>query len=341
MTLRDLNRTLLARQLLLERTRAPIPRTIERLCALQAQFSPSPYIALWSRLEGFKKEQLTRALARGTVIKASPVRGTAHLMSRRDYPFIAAAHLPKQRRRAEARGVDVDGLRDALPSGPLGPGARALVGSDDEWTINFAFRALPLIAIPPSGTWRYHRAGDFELWREPLPPVEEATALFVRRTLAAFGPMTRKDVEHFTFLPVRQLEPALERMGTVELDEGLYYDIPRGRYVDGRVRAPVRFLPTFDSIILAHHNRDRIIPPDHFAAVIRQKNATTIAPFLVDGFVAGGWRLDRTKSKATLSIEPFAPLPRAVRRELVEEGERLVRWLEEGAPAHAVTVEKP
>jgi hypothetical protein len=341
LTLRDLNRTLLARQLLLERTRGPVPRTIERLCVLQAQFSPSPYIALWARLDGFRKEQLTRALERGTVIRATVVRGTVHLMSRRDYPFIVAAHLPRQRRRAEGRGVDVDALRKKLPPGPLGPNANALVGSDDEWTVNFAFRALPFVSIPPAGTWRYFRKGDVELWREPLPPVEEATALLVRRTLAAFGPMTREDVEHFTYVPVRQLEPALERMRRIELDDGVFYDVPRGRYVDGSAPAPVRFLPTFDSIILAHHDRARIIPPDYFDAVIRRKNATTIAPFLVDGFVAGGWRLERGKTKATLSIEPFAPLPRAVRRELVEEGERFVRWLEEDAPAHAVFVHKP
>jgi hypothetical protein len=341
LTLRDLNRTLLARQLLLERTRGPVPRTIERLCALQAQFSPSPYIALWTRLEGFRKEQLTRELERGTVIRATAVRGTVHLVSRRDYPFIAAAHLPKQKRRAEGRGVDVDLLRAALPPGPLGPEANELVGSDDAWTVNFAFRALPLVSIPPSGTWRYHRAGRVELWREPLPTVEDATALLVRRTLAAFGPMTRKDVEHFTYVPFRQLEPALERMRRIELDDGVFYDVPRGRYVDGSAPAPVRFLPTFDSIILAHHDRDRIIPPDYFDTVIRQKNATTIAPFLADGFVGGGWRLERATSKATLSVKPFAPLPRAVRRELVEEGERFIRWLEEDAPAHAVNVDKP
>ncbi len=341
MTLRDLNRTLLARQLLLERVRGPVPRTIERLCALQAQFSPSPYIALWTRLEGFRREQLTRALETRAVIRATVVRGTVHLMSRRDYPFVAAAHLPKQQRRAEARGVDVERLRKALPPGPLGPEANALVGSDDEWTVNFAFRALPLVAIPPAGTWRHHRKAELELWREPLPSVQEATALLVRRTLAAFGPMTRKDVEHFTYLPVRQLEPALEPMRRLELDDGLYYDVPRGRYVDGSVPAPVRFLPTFDSIILAHEDRARIIPPAYLGTVIRKNNATTIAPFLVDGFVAGGWTLERGKTKAALSLQPFAPLPRGVRRELEEEAARFVRWLEPDAPAHAVDLQKP
>jgi hypothetical protein len=340
-TLRDLNRTLLARQLLLQRTRGAVPRTIERLAALQGQFSPSPYIALWSRLDGFRREQLTRALERGTVIRAMVVRGTVHLMSREDYPFFAAAYLPKQRTRAEGRGVDVDRLRERLPPGPLGPDANELVGSEDEWTIAFAFRALPLVSVPPGGTWRHHRKADVELWREPLPTVEAATALVVRRTLAAFGPMTRKDVEHFTGLPVRQLEPALADMRRLELDDGTQFDVPRGRVVDGSTPAPMRFLPTFDSIILAHHDRARIIPPEYFETVIRQKNATTTAPILVDGFVAGEWRVDRSKSKATLTLTPYAPLPRAVRRELVDEGERFVRWLEADVAAHAVAVKKP
>jgi hypothetical protein len=235
----------------------------------------------------------------------------------------------------------VAALRDALPPGPLAPQARALVGSDDRWTVSFAFRALPLVHVPPSGTWRQHRAGAVELWREPLPPVDEATTRLVRRTLAAFGPMTRKDVEHFTYLPVRQLEPALARMRRIEVDEGVLYDVPRGCFVDGSVPAPVRFLPTFDSIILAHHDRARIIPPEHFEAVINRTNATTAAPVLVDGFVRGAWRLERSRARATLVIQPFAPLPRAVRRELLDEGERLVRWAEETAPAHAVTVKKP
>src|SRR6266511_2591430 len=94
LSLRELNRALLERQLLLQRRRLSIPRAVERLCALQAQYSLSPYIALWSRINGFRREQLTRALEERRVVKASLFRITLHMASARDYPYFAAAFLP-------------------------------------------------------------------------------------------------------------------------------------------------------------------------------------------------------------------------------------------------------
>src|SRR5919201_6464073 len=91
---RELNRAALARQLLLERRALPVQRAVERLCALQAQYSPSPYIALWSRLHGFRKNALTRALERRQVVRATLMRITLHLVSARDYPYFAAVWMP-------------------------------------------------------------------------------------------------------------------------------------------------------------------------------------------------------------------------------------------------------
>src|SRR3989440_4717312 len=99
LTLRELNRALLERQLLLARERLTVPRAIERLCALQAQYPRSPYIALWSRLVGFRKEQLTEALEQRRVIKSQLFRITLHMTSARDYPYFAAAWLPAARER--------------------------------------------------------------------------------------------------------------------------------------------------------------------------------------------------------------------------------------------------
>src|SRR5213083_876775 len=97
LTLRELNRALLERQLLLARQRLTVPRALERLCALQAQYAPSPYIALWSRVTGFRKEQLTRALEDRTAVKSTLFRITLHITSARDYPYYAAAWLPAAR----------------------------------------------------------------------------------------------------------------------------------------------------------------------------------------------------------------------------------------------------
>src|SRR4029078_653230 len=96
-TLRELNRALLERQMLLKRKRLGVPEAVERLCALQAQYSLSPYIALWSRLTGFQREQLTRALEGRKVVKSTLFRITLHITSARDYPYFAAAFLPAAR----------------------------------------------------------------------------------------------------------------------------------------------------------------------------------------------------------------------------------------------------
>jgi hypothetical protein len=161
------------------------------------------------------------------------------------------------------------------------------------------------------------------LYRDPLPDVDEAAIRVVRAYLAAYGPATRDDVEQYTGLRIRQIAPALEQLRAFEGDHGLtYYDVPRAPVADERVRAPVRFLPAFDSIILAHRDRARIVPPEYTETVFNKKNATTKNTFTVDGFVAGAWRIEKRK----LVVEPFAPLPLKWRREVAAEGDRLLAW---------------
>lgn len=346
LSLRDLNRTLLARQMLLERLRSSVPAAVSRLAALQAQYSPSPYIALWTRLDRFRKEQLTRALERRAVVHGTIVRPTLHIVARRDYPLYAAAQLAHTRREPERRGLDVAAAAAALPSRPalardLDAIVARAVGSDDRWDVEFTQRALPLLRLPPAGTWRYRGPVAYELWREPLPAVASATLHFVGRTLAAFGPMTLEDIRHFTSLPrTTQVEPALERMRQAEDEEALVlYDVPRAAATPTDVRVPVRFLPPFDSAILAHRDRRRIIPVDYHETVIRRVNATTLAPVLVEGFVAGTWTLERKRETATLVIELFETVPRRVRQALEREGEHLARFAEDDATTFRVRLE--
>ena len=89
LTARELNRALLARQLLLERVSLPIPRVLERIGGIQNQYAPNGYIRLWSSVEGFERDDLTRALERRSVIQGTLMRETIHLVSRRDYPLFA------------------------------------------------------------------------------------------------------------------------------------------------------------------------------------------------------------------------------------------------------------
>ena len=345
LTLRELNRTLLARQLLLERVKLPVPRAVERGGPLQAQYTPSPYVALWSRLEGFEKAQLTRALERGSVLRSSVVRGTLHVTTRADFPHFASAYVEPQLRRARRLNIDVEKLRSEIGDEPLPPAelrtrAARAIGDDDRWTVAFALRALPSTTLPPAGIWGNHRGGPEALWRAALPPPERGTEFAVRRYLAAFGPATQTDIEHFLGLPVAQLKPALEQMRSIEIDGRVHFDAPRGRFAPADAPAPPRFLHSFDSLYLAHADKSRVVAAEHEHVVYRKKNATMRPIFLVDGFVAGTWTVERTRQKATLTVSPFAPLPPTARRELVEEGGRLVRWYED-APAYAVNVAAP
>ncbi len=109
LALRELNRALLARQMLLSRRRLGVVEAIERLSCLQAQWAPSPYVALWSRLAGFARDDLTRSIDRGLVIKATLMRATLHLASAREYPRTRWRH---------STGASAPGGRRAVPSSP-------------------------------------------------------------------------------------------------------------------------------------------------------------------------------------------------------------------------------
>ena len=187
LTLRELNRALLARQLLLQRARLPVARAIERLGALQAQWSPAPYVALWTRLEGFRIPQLERALAQKRVVKATLMRSTLHLVSSADYPIFAAAIVDARRAKVERRfPVDLDAVADRLRLATTEPprtwdGWRelmiSLAGRPPKpgeiwplWTV--AFMHARLVHLPPSGTYSFYRGAHFipfEDWVGALP----------------------------------------------------------------------------------------------------------------------------------------------------------------------------
>jgi hypothetical protein len=319
-TLRELNRTLLLRQLLLERKRISSVKAVTKLVALQAQYAPSPYVALWSRVEGFRKEQLSSNRA---LVKAGCFRTTLHVVARAEFPFIVSSYIESQRGRSEGLGVDIEALRAAVPDEPLSSAeltalAHRVLGTEDPWTVSFASRALPFVRAEPVGPWPHTKPSPWVLWREPLPDALESSARVVRQYLAAYGPATRDDIAQFTGFKVRQIAPALD--GLLERD-GLY-DVARAPVAAADIVAPVRFLPAFDSIILAHRDRSRIVPPEYVDTVFNKKNATTKNTFTVDGFVAGAWRIEKQK----LVVEPFAPLPLKWKREVDAEGERLLAW---------------
>ena len=329
---RELNRTLLRRQLLLRRARLPAVRAVSHLVALQAQSAPSPYLALWARVEGFRKRALTDALIDGSVLKAGVMRGTLHVLTRELYPLLEAAHIESQSGRIRGLGVNLAAVAASWPDEPLEAAeARALggrlLGSDDRWTIEFTLRALPFVRTAPVGAWPHNPPSPSVLWREPLASPEAGAVRVVHDYLAAYGPALRRDVEQFTGFRLGQIDPALDGLRTFADEEGrVLYDLARAPLAAADVPAPVRFLPPFDSVILAHRERTRILPDAYRDTVIRKKNATMLPTFTVDALIAGSWRAERVRGRFVVAPEPFEPLPSRVRREVEEEAQRLAAF---------------
>jgi hypothetical protein len=337
LTQRDLNRALLARQMLLQRGRVPLPRLLERMAGLQAQYAPSMYVGLWARLEDFERDALDRALERRRVVQGTLMRSTIHLVSPRDYwPFAVGIRrarrewwLRTHRDGPSAREVAAAArrLRTRLAKGPmrraeieefLGKPGAVLIGALGLW--------LDLVRVPPSGTWERRRADLYAAAEDWLGAgevsAEEALEHLVRRYLGGFGPATRAEIADWAGLPLGEIAPALERRRLrrfrSEDDEELL-DLPRAPLPDPETPAPVRFLPVWDATLLVHARRTGILPEEHRSRVFNVRTPHSVNTFLVDGAVAGTWKYE----KGGVRVEPFGRLDRARRRELDQEAERL------------------
>jgi hypothetical protein len=329
----------LARQGLLERDELPLPRMLERMGGLQAQYAPSMYIGLWSRLRDFERGALTRALERREVIQATLMRVTIHLVSAADYWPLALAVRDERRKLwlrsrrgeppAEAMEAAAARVREALAGGVTLRRAEleALVGKP---AAAGAGLWIDLVRAPPAGTWERRRADLYALaedWVGPAPGVAADAAVehLVRRYLGGFGPATRADVASFTGLPMRDLTPVVDRLELRRFrsergDELL--DLPDAPLPDPDTPAPVRFLPTWDATLLVHARRTGVLPEAHRPRIFHTKAPQSFPTFLVDGAVAGTWRHEDGRVR----LDPFAPLDRADRRALEAEAERLAAF---------------
>jgi hypothetical protein len=337
---RELNRVLLARQLLLERRRLSLPKALERIGGIQAQYAPSMYIGLWSRLEGFERDQLTRALERRTVVQGTSLRSTIHLLSPRDWWIFAEAITPARREqwlRTRRQTADAKGMAAAAAR------ARPLFGGEPvdrkllQETVGLGAPGisginawLSLIRVPPSGTWDRRRADLFveaSDWIGPRPKLrrEAATVELVRSYLRGFGPSTTAEIADWAGLAIAPVQRAL---GSIELrrfraeDGEELIDLPRLPIPDPETVAPVRFLPVWDATLLVHARRSQILPERHRSRVFSTKTPQSVATFLVDGQVAGIWRFEKGRVK----LEPFERLGRAARSQLDAEAERLAEF---------------
>ncbi len=351
---RDLNRATLARQLLLARTTTSPLAAIEQLAGLQAQVARPPFLGLWSRVANFERADLHALIHARTVVRATMMRGTIHLVSARDYlalrlalqSMLDAGMRSILGKRIES--LDFDDLtkrvRKLLPATfeSVRKGLTPRFPNHDDRALGYAVRMhLPLVMVPTDARWCYPANAEFvpaDVWFGK-PPVACGPEALVLRYLAAFGPATPRDAQAWS--GVRKLAPVFEALRPKLIvlrdeDDRELFDLPDAPRPSADTPAPVRFLPEWDNLLLAYADHARVIDPDRRPA-LTTKNGIIAATFLVDGRVAGTWTAERTKDRSTLTLAPFGKLTKPVLSALVAEGEQLLRFLEPDATTFVVT----
>lgn len=357
LTQRLLNRATLARQLLLERGSVDVATAVTRLGGLQAQEPKPPFLALWTRLEGFRREQLDEALHERAVVRATTQRATLHLDGAPAYLALRGALQPVL---SGSMAAALRGRDDGLELEQVLPAARALLEQEprtfgelrallaerfpevNERALGYAVRMnLPLVMVPTGDRWSFPADARFtpaESWlgREPAPP---DLAVVARRHLAAFGPATAVDIQAWSGLGgmAAVLDGMRDELIELKLGRRTFYDLPDAPRPDGDVAAPPRLLPEFDSLLLAHKDRTRVISDEHRRS-LQTKNLRVKAVFLVDGIGAGSWSMARKGARATLTLAPFEPLAGKVADALVAEAEALLEFAEPDAGERLVEI---
>lgn len=330
---RALNRALLARQLLLERSALSIPEALEQVGTLQTQYAPSGYVGLWTRLRAFPRDALTTALEDRTVIQATLMRGTIHLASRREFWRYAVGVRSARRAWAlrtpilatsEAAMVEAAArLSDALADGPrsvkeLGEIGAGFVGHLGLW--------VDLVRVPPSGTWERRRADRLALaedWVGPPDSTEdEGLTHLVRAYLRGFGPAPWRDIASWAGIAATEAKRGGEGLTLTnyrDADGRALIDLPDAPLPDPETPAPVRFLPHWDANLLVHARRTGLLPEAYRPRIFSSRNPFSVGTYLVDGVVAGGWSL----KDGRIVLDRFEQLTTRDERAVEQEREAL------------------
>lgn len=359
LSVQALNRAALARQLLLAREPIPVAEAVGRLCGMQAQEPKPPFLGLWTRLDGFRASDLNTALRDRSLVRATMMRATLHLMTGADYTAFRTTMQPMLDGALRvlgdrAKGLDlqevVPAARALLAEGPRTFNeVRALLQEQfpdvNDRALGYAVRlCVPLVMVPTDDRWGFPRAAQFTLgggWLGSEPSATPAVDELMLRYLAAYGPASAADAQTWSGLAsageaLDRLRPSLQVFAD---DKGReLFDLPDAPRPGEDFPAPARFLPEFDSLVLAHADRRRIIADAH-RPLLTTKNLRVRAVFLWDGFARGIWETEYKRRVATLTMRPFEALPRAAVKELTTEGEALLRFLEPDAKETVVNVE--
>ena len=341
---RALNRATLERQLLLRRTSLSALDAVQHLVGLQAQVPANPYTALWSRLEGFRPEEVSELLLGRQLVRVSVMRGTIHLVTADDClllrPLVQPILTAELRRHRDLSpkldGVDLAPVlafaRPLLEAPRTGPQLREALAARfprlDPAALAYACRCqLALVQVPPRGLWG--RTGQVtsttaETWLGHTLVADPSLDDVVLRYLAAFGPASVADVTTWSRLAglrevVERLRP---RLRTFRDERGReLFDVPDAPRPAPDTPAPVRFLPEYDNVLLSHADRSRVISKDDRAALSRA-GGVGYGSVLVDGFARAVWRIE----DGALVVSHL-PLPKRALAAVAAEGRRLLRFL--------------
>lgn len=355
---RDLNRILLDRQMLLKREKITPVEALTRLVALQAQLPRAPFIGLWNRIEDFQRDDLLEAIRARRIVRSTLMRGTLHLATAEDVLTFRHTIMP-------ARDI-------MLPGGARPPAAvmqRALdlaaahfaaepkdfdsiravyetEGIEPVRPIAWAARVmLPLVQSHTAGPYGHAPGGDFvmaETWLGQAPDPTPQPAALLRRYLAAHGPATPANFANWSGLQgaaavFTELEDEL--ITFKDENKRTLYDLKTAPRPPADTPAPVRLLPEFDAAVLVKENRGRIVPAA-FEPLLANRNLMVQPMVLVDGFVAGTWKIETKRKTAAVAVTAFAKLSAKDRKAIAAEAESLALFLEPAATP-AVTFEGP
>ncbi len=347
LSLRDLNRATLARQMLLKREGVSATAVVERLVGMQAQWPAPPYPGLWTRLKKFARADLVDLITSTKLVRATMMRGTLHVVLAEDYlkfrpllqPMLTRSLMSVSNGRREGIDFDVvaDQGREFLKTGPrtfeeIREYLSLRHPRADTRIMGHAVRMLvPLVQVPGPGAWGFPQSPAFALGEAWLGKKLDPSNVceLIKRYLAAFGPATPGDFQVWSgLLGAKAFFEQLraELVVLKDIDGREQFDLPDAPRPGGKVAAPVRFLPEFDNALLSHVDRSRVLPEVHkkkaFVAGLR-----VLPTILVDGFVSGAWKVERTKKAGEFVVEPYEKWTKAQRDAVMEEGERLSEFM--------------
>ena len=357
---RALNRALLERQLLLRRRKLSAAAAIERLVGMQAQIPNSPYVGLWTRLEGFRPQALADLINERRAVRIALMRSTIHLVTARDCLALRPVLQPVMDRNLyvgspygrRIRGMDIESLlaagRALLEEQPrtnaeLGKLLSIRWPNRDAASLAYAIRNLaPLVQVPPRGIWGaggQAACTTAEAWLGGSLELDPSPDKMILRYLAAFGPATVGDIQTWSGLSavgdvIERLRPGL-RIFRNERGRELF-DVPDGSLPDPDTSAPPRFLPEYDNVLLSHADRTRVIADEH-----RKLAGAGGGSVLIDGFVRGTWRVTRQRSTARLIVVLFKRLSKKESAALTNEGTQLLSFVAAAADIQDIQLTTP